>query len=208
MKLYLSSYRLGNKESFLKEWAKKHDNRVLIIINAQDMYLDDEDREIRNMNKCEDLIRVGFVPTILDLRKYFNNENKLREDIKGYHAFYVIGGNTFILRRSMKLSGFDNYLKEIVNMPDYLYIGYSAGICVLAPSLHGIDLEDEPDIDPYNYGKIIWDGLGFLEYTPIPHYGSLYSPKASDTVSYMKEHNIKYKTLRDGEVIITDIKKA
>ncbi len=32
----------------------------------------------------------------------------------------------------MYLIGFDKYLKTIENNPNYLYAGYSAGICVLA----------------------------------------------------------------------------
>ena len=69
----------------------------------------------------------------------------------------MIGGNTFTLRLAMKYSGFDNYLIEISNNDKYLYAGYSAGICVLAPKLNGLDLVDEP-INPYNNEGTQYDG--------------------------------------------------
>lgn len=46
-----------------------------------------------------------------------------------------MGGNVFVLRQSMKHSGFDIFLKEISNDDNYLYIGYSAGSCVLSKRL-------------------------------------------------------------------------
>ena len=48
-------------------------------------------------------------------------------DLKGYNAFYALGGNTFTLRTAMKLSGFDDYLKELAKQSNYLYSGFSAG---------------------------------------------------------------------------------
>ena len=75
------------------------------------------------------------------VREYFGKEEKLRQELEKEQAFFVIGGNTFTLRMAMKYSGFDNYLKEISNNDKYLYAGYSAGICVLAPKLNGLDLQ-------------------------------------------------------------------
>ena len=42
MKLYLSSYRLGNKTEELKKWIKEHDNKILVVINSLDKYPDGE----------------------------------------------------------------------------------------------------------------------------------------------------------------------
>ena len=35
MKLYLSSYRLGNDTSVLKNWLLTHDNNILVIPNRE-----------------------------------------------------------------------------------------------------------------------------------------------------------------------------
>lgn len=107
----------------------------------------------------------------------------------------------------MKLSGFDEYLKEI-STSDYLYAGFSAGICVLAKDLHGIHLADDLEADPYEYGKIIWDGIGLIDYMPVPHYDTPNHPESHlmyEVVDYLQENNLPYKTLKDGEVIIENI---
>ena len=41
MKLYLSSYRLGNDVEFLKEWVRNN-KKILVIPNALDVFEDSE----------------------------------------------------------------------------------------------------------------------------------------------------------------------
>lgn len=203
MKLYLSSYKLGNKTEVLKKWIEENGNKIVIIANSRDWSPDTEEKEESVKKNIEDLQALGFEVTRLDLRVYFNNEEKLKEDLSNYNAFYVIGGNIYTLRLAMKYSGFDNYIKEIAKKEEYLYAGYSAGICVLAPSLNGLDIVDEP-INPYNDEPVLYDGLGLLDYTPVPHYKSDHPESAliDRVVELFDEKGIKYKTLRDGEVII------
>lgn len=208
MKLYLSSYKLGNNVNELVKWANDHDRNILVISNALDCFPDGDRKTNGILEKCKDLEEIGFIPIHLDLRKYFNHPELLKRAISNYKAFYVLGGNVFVLRRAMKLSGFDHYLKEIANNPDYLYSGFSAGICVLANDLHGIHLADEPDKDPYNYGEVIWEGIGLIDYMPVPHFETPEHPESplmNNVVSYLQTHNLKYQTLRDGDVIIEDL---
>ena len=148
---------------------------------------------------------IGFKVEILDLRKYFNNTN-LTKKLKEYSAFCVIGGNVFVLRQAMKLSKFDEYLRKIKNNDKYLYIGYSAGSCVLCQSLKGYEIVDIPT-NPYNKDDIIYDGVGLLNYNIVPHYKSNHKEsKAIDkVVDYYNKNNITYKTLKDGEVLIIDL---
>lgn len=47
----------------------------------------------------------------------------------------------------MQLSGFDELLLEYSNNPDYLYAGYSAGICCLCRDMSAITNMDEPEVD-------------------------------------------------------------
>jgi len=61
---------------------------------------------------------------------------------------------------------------EVLSGSDFLYGGYSAGACVLAPSLVGIRCVDDPEADPYGVGETIWDGLSLLDYLVLPHYRS------------------------------------
>lgn len=204
MKLYLSSYKLGNDIELLKEWVKNN-NKMLVIPNALDVFEDSEKKTNGILDKCKDLQELGFETQILDLRNYFNKEDELRSCLQDYNSFYVLGGNVFVLRQAMKLSGFDNYLNDISKLDNYLYAGFSAGICVLAKDLHGIHLADKPEKDPYNYGNIIWDGIGIIDYMPVPHFDTPEHPESHlmyDVVKYLQDNNLPYQTLRDGDVII------
>lgn len=63
---------------------------------------------------------------------------------------WVQGGNTFVLRHAMKLSGLDKILYKLYkeNHP-LIYSGDSAGVCVLAPTLEGVDILDNTEANPY-----------------------------------------------------------
>lgn len=182
---------------------------MLVIPNALDVFEDSERKTNGILDKCKDLQELGFETQILDLRNYFNKEDELRRYLQDYKSFYVLGGNVFVLRQAMKLSGFDNYLNDISKLDNYLYAGFSAGICVLAKDLHGIHLADKPEKDPYNYGNIIWDGIGIIDYMPVPHFDTPEHPESHlmyDVVKYLQDNNLPYQTLRDGDVIIEPVK--
>lgn len=206
MQLYLSSYKLGNKQEILKKWIKEHGNKIILIANSRDIFEDGPRKEAGIRRDTESLENLGFEVKNLSLKDYFGQYEKLRKELDGYYAFYVIGGNTFSLIQAMKYSGFDQYLKEISRDSRYLYAGYSAGICVLAPRLEGLHLVDEP-INPYNLEKVTYQGIGLINYVPVPHYKSDHpeSKMADDVVEYMKQKNIEYKTLYDGDVIIENL---
>jgi len=203
MLLYLSSYKLGNEIEVLKNWIKNHENRIILIANSRDWSPESAEKEASIERDSLSLQQLGFEVKRLDLRQYFGKEEQLKKDLEGYYAFYVIGGNTFTLRLAMKYSGFDNYLKEISSNPKYLYAGYSAGICVLAPRLNGLDLVDEP-INPYNNDGAIYEGVNILDFVPVPHYKSDHpeSHLVDKVVDLFEEKKVKYKALKDGDVII------
>lgn len=208
MKLYLSSYRVGNKKEELINWIKENGNHIFVIPNAVDVFPDGERKTNGIFDKCKDLEELGFCTEILDLRNFFGKKQEMIDFINDRKAFYVIGGNVFVLRTAMKLSGFDEYLKEISVLPNYLYSGFSAGICVLANDLHGIHLADQPGADPYKYGKIMWEGIGLIDYMPVPHYDTPNHPESSlmyEVVNYLQQNNLPYKTLQDGDVIVDSI---
>ena len=49
------------------------------------------------------------------------------------------GGNTFLLRHALAVSGGDEVLTDLLAKDAIVYGGYSAGGCVLAPSLRGLE---------------------------------------------------------------------
>ena len=209
MKLYLSSYKLGDKTEELKKWIADYNNKICLIPNSRDVFPDGERKVTGIQADVKDLESLGFDVTVISLKDYFNRKEELSKRLEEFNAFYVIGGNTFALRQAMYLSGFDEYLKSIEDKPDYLYAGYSAGICVLAKNMHGLDVCDDPSINPYGI-ETIWEGLGYFDYIFLPHYKSNHKETKliDDSIEYCNKNNIKYKTLRDGDVIIVDTCKS
>ena len=206
MKLYLSSYKIGDRKDELKKWIDEHGNKICLIPNSRDIYPDGERKTRGIQADANELALLGFDVTIISLKDYFNKKEELLSRLKKFNAFYLIGGNTFVLRQAMYLSGFDKYLKTIENDPNYLYAGYSAGICVLANDMHGLEMCDNPNINVYGIDTM-WNGLGYFDYIFLPHYKSNHKEAEliDDCVEYCDKYNIKYKTLCDGEVIILDI---
>ena len=208
MKLYLSSYKVGNKREVLKKWIVEHNRKICLIPNSRDIYPESERKSNGIQADVEELVNLGFDVTVISLKDYFENKEGLLNRLKEFNAFYVIGGNTFALRQAMYLSGFDEYLKTIDNDPSYLYAGYSAGICVLAKDMHGLDICDNPNINPYGIDTM-WNGLGYFDYIFLPHYKSDHKETKliDDSVEYCNRNNIRYKTLCDGDVIVQEIAK-
>ena len=204
MQLYLSSYKLGNDKSELQKWINNHGNEIIIIPNAVDVFPDGERKTLSILDKCRDLEEIGFKIEILDLRKFFGKKEELKLFLSDKKAFYSIGGNTFVLNRAMKLSGFDDFLLSKVDDDNILYSGFSAGICVLAQNLNGLELVDDPVIDPYHSSIMTMNGIGIIEYLPVPHYKSDHpeSSAIDDVVKYLEEKGLKYKTLQDGDIIL------
>ena len=208
MILYLSSDKLGNRTEELKKWIDKRGNKICLIPNAKDVYLESEKKSSRIQADVNELSDLGFDVTIISLKDYFKNKEGLLERLKEFNAFYVIGGNAFVLRQAMYLSGFDEYLKTIQNNPNYLYVGYSAGICILAKDMHGLERCDDPNMNPYGMDTM-WNGLGYFDYIFLPHYKSNHKETKliDECVAYCDKNKIQYKTLHDGDVMIQEIKK-
>jgi dipeptidase E len=203
MKFYLSSFRLGDNPERLVELLTTN-KKAAVIVNA----IDDATEEIRKEKlerEISELATLGIVGEELDLRNYFDKKVELKERLSEYGMVWIRGGNTFILRRAYRYSGFDELLKEKIGDKDFVYGGYSAAVCILAPSLNGLDIVDDPNIVPRGYQEdIIWEGLGFLDYTIAPHYRSEHPESAGveKEVQYCIDNKILFKALRDGEVLL------
>jgi dipeptidase E len=207
MKFYLSSFKLGNKADELIRLMPDN-KRVGYIPNACDYTKTDlNKRNEVNKSDMAELSNLGLKVEMLDLKDYFGDTDRLRKELNRLGGVFIRGGNTFILRQAMRLSGFDIIFNELLKRDDFLYSGYSAGICVLAADLKGLQIVDDPTDQPYDQLKeTIWKGLGYLDYIILPHYRSDH-PESADIdkeVKFCKDNNIPFKTLRDGEVIIIE----
>ena len=71
MKLYLSSYRLGNNKQQLLEWLSENNNKIIVIPNALDVYADSERKTNGIVDKCKDLEELGFKTQFFDFKEIF-----------------------------------------------------------------------------------------------------------------------------------------
>ena len=210
MRLFLSSQDFGNYPQVVAKLVGNN-KRAAYIKNAQDD-LPPKERNFTTPEKKKMFKAAGLHLEEIDLREYFGKADKLAEKLSEFGSFWSSGGNTFILRRAMKASGLDEILKRMLRDDKILYGGWSAGACITAPSLHGIEYGDrpQPDVVPNNYPtkETIWDGLGLVPFMIVPHYKSGWFGKEADkSISYFKKHNIVYKPLKDGQVIVVDGEK-
>jgi dipeptidase E len=204
MKFYLSSFKFGDKKALIKDMAPN--DQILVIPNALDFRAADDEQTLNSIeNKKMRLGEIGLHADTLDLKDYFSKKNELETKVRSVGAVFVMGGNVFVLRQAMKLSGLDEILISLKDNADFLYSGYSAAGCVLAPSLEPYKVVGDATITPYDgQDEIIWEGLGLVDFAFMPHYKSDHpETEAIDRgIQYCEEHNIKYKAVRDGEVLV------
>lgn len=183
--------------------------RVALILNAGDMLTEEYKLERFEVRKAE-LKEIGLEGFHLDLRKFFGKKEELKIEIGKYDAVLATGGNTFLLRRAMYDSGFDELIVPLIKKDKIVYGGWSAGSVIVSPTLIGLELADKPELVQEVYGKeTLWDGLNLLPYAVVSHYRSdnPESPNTESMVEFFKEEGIPYKALSDGQVLIVDGKK-
>lgn len=204
MKLYLSSFDLGNQRKRFANLVGTG-KKGLLIVNAVDNRQEGRDKWLKS--QTEGLQALGLKVQELDLRNYFGKHGELAELLAGQDFVWINGGNTFVLRRAMQYSGFDTAITKLVRNNSIVYGGFSAGVVLLYKDLHGLEITDDPNEISEGYNpEIVWDGLNLIDFAVAVHYDSDHpeSPLTDKEIEYYETNDIPYKTLRDGEVIIID----
>jgi len=206
MKFYLSSYRIGDKSQELVKLVGKN-KLTAVIPNALDFSTDLERRKASVAREINELKQLGFDPEEVNLKGYFGNQSKTGDDLDKFGLVWVMGGNAFILRKAMKNSGMDTWLQlqKQEGNNSLVYGGYSAGVCVLAPELNGLEIVDDPVMIAEGYdSEIVWKGVALLDWAFAPHYKSDHPESliVEKLVDFYIENKILFKALKDGEVVI------
>ena len=205
MRLYLSSERLGERAGALL--AMINGPRVAVIANGYDACADAA-RDIYRDEVHDPLAEfraLGLEPVGLDLRAHFGDPQSLRHRLNRYDLVWVMGGNSFVLRRAMRQSGFDAVIRDLLEADAIAYGGYAAGAVVAGPTLRGLELMDDPWELPAGYDEpLIWHGLGLTPFSIVPHFRSRHpdAAAAEKVVSYMTARKTRHRALSDGEVIV------
>lgn len=207
VRLYLSSFRVGGHPEHLTALVGDGSRRAVVIANA----MDDAPQDVRHGAAEGELValtELGFDPAELDLRDYFDDERGLRRDLAGVGLAWLRGGNVFMLRYALHRSGGDTVFRDLLAHDALVYGGYSAGPCVLSPSLRGLELVDDADAVVRIYGsEPVWDGLALLGEAFVPHYQSPGHPETSAmelVVARYLADGTAYRTLHDGEVLVVN----
>lgn len=209
MRLYLSSFRNGNRPDALLDLLRGG-KRTALIYNACD-FLPPAERAESLAQEVDRLRSIGLEPAETDLRNYFGGARGLQETLAAFDLIWVRGGNGFILRRALRQSGAEQVITSLVRQDAVAYGGYSAGVCVMSPSLRGIELVDDPSHVPDGYEPaVIWEGLNLLPYAFAPHYKSPDHPESAaidKVVAYFIDNHVPFIALRDGEALVVDGKR-
>ena len=152
MRLYLSSFRMGDHPEHLATLVGGDGRNVVVIANA----LDDAPADVRRSGlerELAALAELGFDAAELDLRDYFGQGQRLRRDLAGVALAWLCGGNVFMLRYALFRSAGDVVFRDLLAADALVYAGYSAGPCVLSPSLRGLEPVDDAGAVMRIYGS-------------------------------------------------------
>jgi dipeptidase E len=203
----LSSFRMGDHPEHLVALVGQHSRRAVVVANA----MDDAPPDVRRAGtelELAALADLGFDAVELDLRDYYFHQQRLRRDLAGAGMVWLRGGNVFMLRYALYRSGADAVFRELLAADTLVYAGYSAGPCVLSPSLRGLELVDDADAVTRFYGEPpVWDGLALLKEAFVPHCQSPGHPETTaieQVVARYRADGVAYRALRDGQALLVN----
>jgi dipeptidase E len=196
---------MGDHPEHLTALAGDDGRRSVVIANA----MDDVPPDVRRAGvdlELDALAGLGFDAAELDLRDYFGQEQRLRQDLAGVGMAWLRGGNVFMLRYALRRSRGDKVFRELLAADALVYAGYSAGPCVLSPTLRGLELVDDADAVMRIYrSQPVWNGLALLNEAFVPHYRSSGHPETGAmerVVARYRAEGTPYRTLRDGQALL------
>jgi dipeptidase E len=205
VRLYLSSFRMGDHPEYLTALVGDDSRSTVVIANA----IDDAPEDVRRAGVEREraaLGELGFDAAELDLRNYFDDEQRLRQELAGVALAWLRGGNVFMLRYAMRRSGADTAFRDLLAGDALVYAGYSAGPCVLSPSLRGLEAVDDAGAVRRIYrAEPVWEGLAVLDRAFVPHYRSPGHPETTALgllAEKYRAEGVPHLTLHDGQALL------
>jgi dipeptidase E len=115
------------------------------------------------------------------------------------------GGNVFLLREAMARSGMDKLIVNRLQEDAFVYAGFSAGACILAPTLRGLEDCDSTADCLATYGSVRFDGLNILDRPVVPHLQSPEHPESAALTRLAARYdrtNQRYWPLQDNQALV------
>lgn len=191
--LLLSSVRflINNPGIFEKYFGQSlKDFKMAYVINAT-KGVEDLEYFHRNQKYFQEQ---GCEFTLIDLDEY--TEEQLREKLSQFGLVYVEGGNTFGLLKSIRNSGFDKVVKELLPQ-GLIYMGGSAGSYVACPN---IEMSTWKERSNYDYHGITeYTAMGLVPFSLWVHY----EPEQHDwLLEKSKNSSLPMRILTDDQALV------
>lgn len=171
MKLVLTSGGISNKsiEKELRNVIDKDFKDLKMLFCTTASNYEGGDMNDWLIEDIQYLKKLGFKIDVCDINGI--SIEKFLPRFEWADVFYFEGGNTQWLRKSIKNSGLEEYLEELLKTR--VWIGASAGSCVLCPTICNScqDLFDE------NIEEFPIDGLNLVNFQFVPHLNNESFPK-------------------------------
>lgn len=171
MKLVLTSGGISNKgiEKELRNVIGKDFKDLKILFCTTASNYEGGDMNDWLVEDIEYLKKLGFKIDVCDINGI--SIEKFLPRFEWADVFYFEGGNTQWLRKSIKNSGLEEYLEELLKTR--VWIGASAGSCVLCPTICNScqDLFDD------NIEGFPIEGLNLVNFQFVPHLNNESFPK-------------------------------
>lgn len=199
-----TDFRLGDHPEHLLRLVRGP-GRVLVVCNAMDGAPEEVRAEAVRL-ELDSLAELGLQATELDLREH--DAGGLAAELSDVEVLWVRGGNVFTLRHVVRTSGLETLLPTLLRDDALVYAGYSAGPCLLAPSLRGLErCDDAGEVRRLHGADPIFDGLGVLDFAFVPHVDSDGHPESEVLGQVARRYaasGVPHRTLRDGQALVVD----
>lgn len=119
------------------------------------------------------------------------------DSLREFDAMYVGGGNVFYLIEQVRQNHLMDIIKDFMN--EKIYIGGSAGACILSQNLKPYRYVDDHTVVSSPSDK----GLGLINYNVIPHWGEeKYADKLDKMNEEFQQHDAEILRIRNGEGVL------
>lgn len=196
MKLYLSSIGIPNSKELFALLPENTALSVAIIPNAWDVYPKERwQSEVDDLQKT--FTKLGITPKVIDVEAV--QGDRLKAELAEHSLVWVMGGNSFYLNYLVNQAKMANFLPSLLER-GLVYGGESAGAVLACPTLHGVELLDDPKEAP----EVKWDGLGLIDFGIVPHWGMEKYADALQKCKVEMEKYVKARTITNDQVLIIE----
>lgn len=187
---------LSKNKEIIKKYLQPNSN-IGFIATASEL---EENRDYMYQDR-EDLAQMNYKIIDIDISK--ESKQDILKKFKLVDSIFVAGGNSFYLLQQLKVKNVLQELKEFAN--NKIYIGSSAGACIVCPSI-----EYAQKLDDKAQAPLLKDykAMDLVDFYILPHYKS--KDKYTKLVNEIEKEykNYKFLKLSDNQAIVVDNKNT